>query len=68
MPRGYKLALLYQRNALKKKNKATKKTKVIVRKVEANWVGVHWQCRAYSNDGKWDEEQIQPKFFEENDN
>lgn len=52
----------------KRKTKPQKKTKVIVQKVEADWVGVHWQCRAYSNNGKWSEEQVQPKFLVENNN
>ncbi|KAK0174078.1 hypothetical protein PV328_007194 [Microctonus aethiopoides] len=48
----------------KRKFKPQKKTKVIVEEVEADWVGVHWQCRAYSKDGAWSD-QAQPKFLVE---
>ncbi|XP_015108296.1 (E3-independent) E2 ubiquitin-conjugating enzyme UBE2O [Diachasma alloeum] len=50
----------------KRKSKPQKKTKVIVQQVEADWVGVHWQCRAYSKDGAWSH-QMQPKFLVEGD-
>ena len=45
----------------KRKSKPQKITKVVVEKVETDWVGVHWQCRAYSKDGAWSD-QAQPKF------
>lgn len=48
----------------KRKTKPQKITKVIVEKVETDWVGVHWQCRAYSKDGAWSD-QAQPKFVVE---
>lgn len=48
----------------KRKSKPQKITKVIVEKVETDWVGVHWQCRAYSKDGAWSD-QSQPKFVVE---
>lgn len=48
----------------KRKLKPQKITKVIVEKVETDWVGVHWQCRAYSKDGAWSD-QAQPKFVVE---
>ena len=48
----------------KRKSKPQKNTKVIVEKVETDWVGVHWQCRAYSKDGAWSD-QAQPKFVVE---
>lgn len=44
--------------------KPHKITKLIVEKVETDWVGVHWQCRAYSKDGAWSDE-AQPKFVVE---
>lgn len=47
----------------KRKLKPQKITKVIVEKVETDWIGVHWQCRAYSKDG-WSD-QVQPKFVVE---
>lgn len=50
----------------KRKLKPQKITKVIVEKVETDWVGVHWQCRAYSKDGAWSD-QAQPKFVVEGD-
>ncbi|XP_017790324.1 PREDICTED: (E3-independent) E2 ubiquitin-conjugating enzyme UBE2O [Habropoda laboriosa] len=40
---------------------------VIVEKVETDWVGVHWLCRAYSKDGAWSD-QAQPKFVVEGEN
>lgn len=49
----------------KRKLKPQKITKVIVEKVETDWVGVHWQCRAYSKDGAWSAHQAQPKFVVE---
>jgi len=49
----------------KRKLKPQKITKVIVEKVETDWVGVHWQCRAYSKDGAWSANQTQPKFVVE---
>ncbi|EZA56492.1 hypothetical protein DMN91_010027 [Ooceraea biroi] len=49
----------------KRKLKPQKVTKVIVEKVETDWVGVHWQCRAYSKDGAWSGHQAQPKFVVE---
>lgn len=48
----------------KRKLKPQKITKVIVEKVEIDWIGVHWQCRAYSKDGAWSD-QAQPKFVVE---
>lgn len=45
----------------KRKSKPQKITKVTVQEVETDWVGVHWQCRAYSKDGAWSD-QAQPKF------
>ncbi|KAI4476444.1 hypothetical protein M0804_013572 [Polistes exclamans] len=48
----------------KRKTKPQKITKVIVEKVETDWVGVQWQCRAYSKDGVWSDE-AQPKFVVE---
>ncbi|XP_054000530.1 (E3-independent) E2 ubiquitin-conjugating enzyme UBE2O [Hylaeus anthracinus] len=51
----------------KRKTKPQKITKVIVEKVETDWVGVHWQCRAYSKDGAWSD-QAQPKFVVEGEN
>ncbi|KAL0132179.1 hypothetical protein PUN28_000153 [Cardiocondyla obscurior] len=48
----------------KRKLKPQKITKVIVEKVETDWIGVHWQCRAYSKDGAWSD-QTQPKFVVE---
>ncbi|CAD6215584.1 GSCOCG00000396001-RA-CDS [Cotesia congregata] len=48
----------------KRKFKPQKKTKIIVQEVKADWVGVHWQCRAYSKDGAWSD-QAQPKFLVE---
>ncbi|XP_034940517.1 (E3-independent) E2 ubiquitin-conjugating enzyme UBE2O [Chelonus insularis] len=48
----------------KRKFKPQKITKVIVQEIEADWVGVHWQCRAYSKDGAWSD-QAQPKFLVE---
>ncbi|XP_034193400.1 (E3-independent) E2 ubiquitin-conjugating enzyme [Osmia lignaria lignaria] len=51
----------------KRKTKPQKMTKVIVEKVETDWVGVHWQCRAYSKDGAWSD-QAQPKFVVEGEN
>ncbi|XP_011641984.1 (E3-independent) E2 ubiquitin-conjugating enzyme UBE2O [Pogonomyrmex barbatus] len=48
----------------KRKLKPQKITKVIVEKVETDWVGVHWQCRAFSKDGAWSD-QAQPKFVVE---
>lgn len=48
----------------KRKLKPQKITKVMVEKVETDWVGVHWQCRAYSKDGAWSD-QAQPKFVVE---
>lgn len=48
----------------KRKTKPQKITKVVVEKVEMDWVGVHWQCRAYSKDGAWSD-QAQPKFVVE---
>lgn len=48
----------------KRKLKPQKITKVIVEKVETDWIGVHWQCRAYSKDGAWSD-QAQPKFVVE---
>ncbi|XP_043488400.1 (E3-independent) E2 ubiquitin-conjugating enzyme UBE2O [Polistes fuscatus] len=48
----------------KRKTKPQKITKVIVEKVETDWVGVQWQCRAYSKDGVWSD-QAQPKFVVE---
>ncbi|XP_066592448.1 (E3-independent) E2 ubiquitin-conjugating enzyme UBE2O [Prorops nasuta] len=50
----------------KRKSKPQKITKVIVEKVETDWVGVQWQCRAYSKDGAWSD-QVQPKFVVEGD-
>ncbi|XP_032676891.1 (E3-independent) E2 ubiquitin-conjugating enzyme UBE2O isoform X1 [Odontomachus brunneus] len=50
----------------KRKLKPQKITKLIVEKVETDWVGVHWQCRAYSKDGAWSD-QAQPKFVVEGD-
>ncbi|XP_076246249.1 (E3-independent) E2 ubiquitin-conjugating enzyme UBE2O [Calliopsis andreniformis] len=51
----------------KRKTKPQKLTKVIVEKVETDWVGVHWQCRAYSKDGAW-LDQAPPKFVVEGEN
>ncbi|XP_076635753.1 (E3-independent) E2 ubiquitin-conjugating enzyme UBE2O [Colletes latitarsis] len=51
----------------KRKTKPHKITKVIVEKVETDWVGVQWQCRAYSKDGAWSN-QAQPKFVVEGEN
>lgn len=51
----------------KRKSKPQKLTKVIVEKVETDWVGVHWQCRAYSKDGAWSD-QAQPKFVVQGEN
>ncbi|OAD61943.1 Ubiquitin-conjugating enzyme E2 O [Eufriesea mexicana] len=51
----------------KRKSKPQKMTKVIVEKVETNWVGVHWQSRAYSKDGAWSD-QAQPEFIVEGEN
>ncbi|XP_076289237.1 (E3-independent) E2 ubiquitin-conjugating enzyme UBE2O isoform X1 [Lasioglossum baleicum] len=51
----------------KRKTKPLKMTKVTVEKVETDWVGVHWQCRAYSKDGAWSD-QAQPKFVVEGEN
>lgn len=48
----------------KRKSKPQRITKVIVEKVETDWVGVHWQCRAYSKDGAWSD-QAHPKFVVE---
>ncbi|XP_012526593.1 (E3-independent) E2 ubiquitin-conjugating enzyme isoform X1 [Monomorium pharaonis] len=45
----------------KRKLKPQKITKVIVEKVETDWIGVRWQCRAYSKDGAWSD-QAQPNF------
>lgn len=45
----------------KRKLKPQKITKLVVEKVETDWVGVHWQCRAYSKDGAWSD-QAQPNF------
>ena len=45
----------------KRKSKPQRITKVVVEKVETDWVGVHWQCRAYSKDGAWSD-QAHPKF------
>lgn len=50
----------------KRKLKPQKITKLIVEKVETDWVGVHWQCRAYSKDGAWSD-QAQPKFVVESE-
>lgn len=52
---------------VKRKAKPQKMTKVIVEKVETEWVGVHWQCRAYSKDGAWSD-QAPPKFVVEGEN
>ncbi|XP_012138962.2 (E3-independent) E2 ubiquitin-conjugating enzyme isoform X1 [Megachile rotundata] len=51
----------------KRKTKPQKITKVIIEKIEIDWVGVHWQCRAYSKDGAWSD-QAQPKFVVEGEN
>lgn len=51
----------------KRKTKPQKITKLFVEKVEIDWVGVHWQCRAYSKDGAWSD-QAQPKFVVEGEN
>lgn len=51
----------------KRKSKPQRITKVVVEKVETDWVGVHWQCRAYSKDGAW-ADQVHPKFVVEGDN
>lgn len=48
----------------KRKTKPQKITKVVVEKVETDWIGIHWQCRAYSKDGAWSD-QAQPKFVVE---
>lgn len=48
----------------KRKSKPQRITKVIVEKVETDWVGVHWQCRAYSKDKVWSD-QAHPKFVVE---
>ncbi|XP_014214684.1 (E3-independent) E2 ubiquitin-conjugating enzyme UBE2O [Copidosoma floridanum] len=48
----------------KRKSKPQRITKVVVEKVETDWVGVHWQCRAYSKDGVWSN-QAHPKFVVE---
>ncbi|XP_058790331.1 (E3-independent) E2 ubiquitin-conjugating enzyme isoform X2 [Phymastichus coffea] len=48
----------------KRKSKPQRITKVIVEKVETDWVGVHWQCRAYSKDGAWSD-QTHPKYVVE---
>lgn len=48
----------------KRKTKPQRITKVIVEKVETDWVGVHWQCRAYSKDKVWSD-QAHPKFVVE---
>ncbi|XP_001602772.2 (E3-independent) E2 ubiquitin-conjugating enzyme UBE2O [Nasonia vitripennis] len=50
----------------KRKSKPQRITKVVVEKVETDWVGVHWQCRAYSKDGAW-ADQAHPKFVVEGD-
>lgn len=50
----------------KRKTKPQKITKVVVDKVETDWVGVHWQCRAYSKDGAWSD-QAQPEFVVQGD-
>ena len=50
----------------KLKSKPQKITKVTVQEVETDWVGVHWQCRAYSKDGAWSD-QTQPKFVVDGD-
>lgn len=52
---------------IKRRTKPQKKTQVIVQKVEADWVGVHWHCRGYSKDGLWSD-QVQPKFLVQNEN
>ncbi|XP_026673071.1 (E3-independent) E2 ubiquitin-conjugating enzyme UBE2O isoform X2 [Ceratina calcarata] len=51
----------------KRKSKPQKLTKVIVEKVEMDWIGVHWQCRAYSKDGAWSDED-QPRFMVQGEN
>ncbi|XP_011503542.1 PREDICTED: E2/E3 hybrid ubiquitin-protein ligase UBE2O [Ceratosolen solmsi marchali] len=48
----------------KRKSKPQRITKVIVEKVETDWVGVHWQCKTYSRDGAWID-QAHPKFVVE---
>lgn len=48
----------------KRKSKPQRITKVVVEKVETDWVGVHWQCRAYSKDGAWSD-QAHPKYVVE---
>lgn len=49
----------------KRKAKAPKVTKVTVEKVETDWVGVHWQCRAYSAKEGDCTDHAQPKFVVE---
>lgn len=48
----------------KRKSKPQRTTKVVVEKVETDWVGVHWQCRAYSKEGAWADE-AHPKYVVE---
>ncbi|XP_012284283.1 (E3-independent) E2 ubiquitin-conjugating enzyme UBE2O [Orussus abietinus] len=45
----------------KRKTKPQKIVKVVVEKVETDWVTVNWQCRAYSKDGAWSD-QVHPNF------
>lgn len=49
----------------RRKLKPYKITKVIVDKVETEWVGVHWQCRTYSKDRDTGSDQTLPKFVVE---
>ncbi|CAB0038957.1 unnamed protein product [Trichogramma brassicae] len=48
----------------RRKSKMQRVTKFVVEKVETDWVGVHWQCRAYSKDGICSD-QAHPKFVVE---
>lgn len=48
----------------KRKSKPQRITKVVVEKVETDWVGVHWHCRAYSKEKVWSD-QAHPKFVVE---
>lgn len=50
----------------KRKSKPQRITKVVVEKVETDWVGVHWQCCAYSKGETWSD-QSHPKFVVEGD-
>ena len=51
----------------KRKSKPQWITKVVVEKVETDWMGVHWQCRVYSKDGVCPD-QVHPKCVVDGEN